>query len=280
MQNIHTHTWDTDLHFRPETIKESDISRGYPLDLTVDYDTFMKDMEPYEKVAVFGLKGRLTGYWVPDEYVAQFVARNPKKLFGFAACDPTQPDYFEELCHGIESLGLVGVKMGVMYAGHDPRDPNCHKVYAYCQKQGIPILFHTGTTFNRLAPLGVTRPWLWDEIAIQYPELRMVLAHISHPFCEECLVVIRKHPHVYADISALYYRPWQFYNALIAAQEYKVTHKLLFGTDYPFTDSIGSIEGLKNVNHITGKSGLPEVTAETIQGILDRDAFGLLGIKS
>ena len=55
------------------------------------------------------------------------------------------------------------------------------------------------TTFNRAAPLGYTRPWLWDEVAIRYPELHMVLAHVGHPFSEECLVVIRKHPHVYAD---------------------------------------------------------------------------------
>ena len=280
MQNIHTHTWDAALHFRPETVRETDLSRGYPLDLTVGYDAFVRDMEPYDKVVVFGLKGRLTGYWVPDEYVAQFVARNPQKLYGFAACDPTQGGYLEELRYAIETLGLVGVKMGVMYAGHDPRDPRCHPVYAYCQERGLPVLFHTGTTFNRLAPLAATRPWLWDEIAIQYPELRMVLAHISHPYCEECLVVIRKHPHVYADISALYYRPWQFYNALIAAQEYKVTHKLLFGTDYPFTDTTASIGGLRTINRVTGSSGLPQVTSETIDGILDRDAFELLGIRS
>ncbi len=265
---------------QPETIKESDLSRGYPLDLTVEFDKFIQDMEPYDKIAVFGLKGRRTGYWVPDEYVAQFVAKMPSKLYGFAACDPTQDGYMDELCYGIEKLGLVGLKMGVMYAGHDPRDVRCKPVYAYCQERGLPILFHTGTTFNRLAPLAYTRPWLWDEIAIEYPELRMVLAHISHPFCEECLVVIRKHPHVYADISALYYRPWQFYNALIAAQEYRVTHKLLFGTDYPFTTSQASIDGLRNVNHVTGNSGLPQVSQSVIDDIFERDSFSLLGIKT
>ena len=124
--------------------------------------------------------------------------------------------------------------MGPMYAGFDPRDERCAPVYRFCQDRGLPILFHAGTTFIRVAPLGFTRPWLFDEVAIAYPELRMVLAHVGHPFGEECLVVIRKHPHVYADISALYYRPWQFYTMLIAAQEYHVTHKLLFGTDYPF----------------------------------------------
>jgi predicted TIM-barrel fold metal-dependent hydrolase len=280
MQNIHSHTWNAALHMRSDTIKESDLSRGYPLDLTVEFDPFMHDMEPFDKVVVFGLKGRLTGFWVPDDYVAQFVARQPDKLYGFAACDPTQDGYMEELRYAIEDLGLVGLKMGTMYAGHDPRDPRCQPVYAYCQERGLPILFHTGTTFNRLAPLAVTRPWLWDEVAMQYPDLHMVLAHISHPFCEECLVVIRKHPHVYADISALYYRPWQFYNALIAAQEYRVTHKLLFGTDYPFAAGQASVDGLRNVNHIIGSSGLPTVSPSVIQDILERDSFALLGIKA
>lgn len=280
MQNIHAHTWDQNLHMTPNTVRETDISRGFPLNLTVQFDTFMEDMAPFERVAVFGLKARLTGYWVPDQYVADFVSRAPDKLVGFAACDPTQDHYMEELLHGIERLGLVGLKMGPMYAGFDPRDQRCDPVYHYCQERGIPILFHSGTTYNRVAPLRFTRPWLFDEVAISYPELRIVLAHVGHPFSEECLVVIRKHPHVYADISALYYRPWQFYNMLIAAQEYKVTHKLLFGTDYPFASGAESIDGLKTANAIVGTSGLPRVSDNAIEEILERDSFGILGIGS
>lgn len=278
MQNIHTHAWDQALHFAPELVRETDISRGTPLNLTVELEAFMRDMVPFEKVAVFGLKARLNGYWVPDQYVANFVAQAPEKLVGFASCDPTQEGHMEELRHGIESLRLVGVKMGPMYAGFDPRDPRCDPVYTYCQERGVPILFHSGTTYNRAAPLGFTRPWLFDEVAIRFRDLRMVLAHVGHPFCEECLVVTRKHPHVYADISALYYRPWQFYNMLIAAQEYRVTHKLLFGTDYPFATASESIAGLRQINHITGSSGLPRVSQQVIEEILVREAFDLLGI--
>jgi uncharacterized protein len=278
MQNIHSHAWDQSLHMAPETVRETDIARGFPLNLTVQFDQFMEDMAPFDRVAVFGLKARLTGYWVPDDYIAGFVAQAPDKLVGFAACDPTQPGYIEELEHATQYLGLEGVKMGPMYAGFDPRDRRCEPVYRYCQERGLPILFHSGTTYNRAAPLGLTRPWLFDEVAINYPELRMVLAHVGHPFSEECLVVIRKHPYVYADISALYYRPWQFYNMLIAAQEYRVTHKLLFGTDYPFAEGKESIEGLLNANHIIGESGLPKVSNDTVHQILNRDSFALLGI--
>lgn len=279
MQNIHTHSWDQALHFSPETVRETDLSRGYPLDLTVRFDAFMADMIPFERVVVFGLKGRLSGYWVPDDYIADFVAQAPEKLIGFAACDPTQPGAMDELIHATQDLGLRGLKMGPIYAGFDPRDARCDPIYAYCQRHGLPIMFHSGTTFNRVAPLGVSRPWLFDEVAIRYPELRIVLAHTGHPFCEECLVVIRKHPHVYADISALYYRPWQFYTMLIAAQEYRVTHKLLFGSDYPFAGAQESVEGLRQANAVTGNSGLPRVTDETIHGILERDALRLLGVS-
>ena len=279
MQNVHAHAWDQALHFRPETVREAELSRGRSLDLTVDPARFLEDMAPFDRVAVFGLKARLTGYWVPDEYVAQFVAQAPEKLVGFAGCDPTQPEHMEELKHAIERLKLRGVKMGPIYAGFDPRDHVCDPVYAYCQENGLPILFHTGTTFNSKAPLAYAHPGLLDDVAIRYPGLRMVLAHLGHPFCEECLVTIRKHPNVYADIAALYYRPWQFYNALIAAQEYKVTHKLLFGTDYPFAKQ-ESIPGLRNVNHIIGQSGLPRVSEQVIEEILGRDSLALLGISA
>ena len=280
MHNVHTHAWDAALHFQPETIRESDISRGYPLDLTTRLEPFLEDNSAFEKVIVFGLKARRTGYWVPDDYVAEFVSRAPEKLIGFACCDPTQPEHFDELTYAITRLKLRGVKMGPIYAGFDPRDPLCDPVYRYCQANGLPILFHTGTTFNHNAPLNFGRPWLFDEVAIRFPDLRLVLAHVGHPFSEECLVTIRKHPHAYADISALYYRPWQFYNTLIAAQEYRVTHKLLFGTDFPFAKGQESIQGLRQVNHIIGASGLPRVSEQVIDDILGRDALGLLGISA
>ena len=280
MQNIHTHTWDTALHFQPETIREADLSRGYPLDLSVRLEPFLEDMAPFEKVVVFGLKARRTGYWVPDAYVAEFVARAPEKLIGFACCDPTQPEHLDELIYGIETLKLRGVKMGPIYAGFDPRDALCDPVYRYCQERGLPILFHTGTTYNHNAPLEYGRPWLFDGVAMRYPGLKMVLAHTGHPFSEECLAVIRKHPNLFADISALYYRPWQFYNTLIAAQEYKVTHKLLFGSDYPFAKGQESIEGLRTINQVTGSSGLPRVDPAVIEELLTRDALTLLGINT
>jgi hypothetical protein len=279
VQNVHAHVWDQSEHFAEQTVRESELSRGRPLDLTVRPDALLEEMAPFERVVVFGLKARLTGYWVPDEFVAGFVGRAPDRLVGFASCDPTQPGHMEELAKAREELGLKGLKLGPIYAGFDPRDARCGPVYEYCQRHGMPIIAHTGTTFNREAPLAFGRPWLWDEVAVRHPELRIVLAHLGHPFGGECISVIRKHAHVYADVAALHYRPWQFYNTMMLAQEYGVMHKLLFGTDYPFAGSAESLEGVRGVNRVVADSGLPRVSAEAIEGILERDALALLGVR-
>jgi predicted TIM-barrel fold metal-dependent hydrolase len=135
------------------------------------------------------------------------------------------------------------------------------------------LTLHMGTTFAHNSPLELGRAIHVDPIAQKYPDLKIILAHMGHPWYEECVVVIRKNPNVYAEVSALFYRPWQYYNILITAQEYLVTDKIFFGTDYPFTTLEESISGLKNVNQLVEGSNLPRVADETIDRILYSSPF-------
>jgi predicted TIM-barrel fold metal-dependent hydrolase len=175
---------------------------------------------------------------------------------------------------------LRGVKLAPVYQNVDPMDHRLQPVYAYCQQHGLPIMFHQGTTFPRRAPLKFARPIQLEDVALRYPDLRMVIAHMGHPWMEETVVLIRKQPHVFADVSALYYRPWQFYNALMAAVEYGAAHKLLFGSDYPFTTPADSAAALRQVNHVTGVSGLPRIPERVIEDLIARDTFKLLGLDA
>ena len=95
----------------------------------------------------------------------------------------------------------------------------------------------------REAPLRYAHPLLMDEIAIRFPELRVVMAHMGHPWQRETIVTIRKHPHVYADVSALFYRPWSFYEGLRLATEWGALDKLLFGSDFPIATPGGDGRG-------------------------------------
>jgi hypothetical protein len=96
---------------------------------------------------------------------------------------------------------------------------------------------------------------------------------MGHPWYEECVVVARKQPNVYCEVSALSYRPWQYYNILMCAQEYKITDKVFFGTDFPFARVDESVDGLVGINAQLEGTKLPRVSDETIDRILGSNPF-------
>jgi predicted TIM-barrel fold metal-dependent hydrolase len=115
-------------------------------------------------------------------------------------------------------------------------------------------------------------------VALKHPGLKIILAHLGHPYEGECLVTIRKHDNVFADVSALHYRPWQLYNSLMLAQEYGVWHKLLFGTDFPFTTVNASIDGIRKLNDMLEGTQLPRLDVSQIEAMIHRDSLQLLGL--
>lgn len=106
----------------------------------------------------------------------------------------------------------------------------------------------------------------------------MILAHLGHPWEGECIAVIRKHPNLYADISALHYRPFQLYQSLMLVQEYGVWNKILFGTDYPFTTVKASVNGLRTLNQMLEGTQLPRLNTEAVESMINRDSLALLGL--
>jgi predicted TIM-barrel fold metal-dependent hydrolase len=212
-----------------------------------------------------------------NDATAEFVADAPDRRIGFMSVNPLHDDVFEEV-ERCRSLGLVGVKLGPNYQNFDPLCPQARELYAYCQRAGLPILFHQGTSPIREAPLRYTHPLVMDDLALEFPELRVVMAHLGHPFVREAVAVVRKHPHVYADISSIYLRPWLCWEALTFATEWDVPHKLLFGSDYPIATSGEAMAGLRSVNDIVEGTKLPRVPEEHIEQIIHADALRALGL--
>jgi predicted TIM-barrel fold metal-dependent hydrolase len=140
------------------------------------------------------------------------------------------------------------------------------------------VLLHTGTTFISKAPLDCTLPRLLDDVAARFPEVRMVLAHLGHPYEGECVVTIRKHANLYADCSALHYRPFQLYHSLMLVQEYGVWDKVLFGSDYPFTTVDASIDGMRALNNMLEGTALPRLDMDAMERLFTRDSLSILGI--
>ena len=254
-------------------------AHGGPVDLSVRYDAYRASAPDDTVTVAFGGKARLSGLWVDDAEVASYVRTDPARLVGFLAVDPTQAGWEADLRYGHEELGLRGVKVMPMYAGFRPDDPAYDPLWSYAQRKGLPVLSHTGTTFVSAAPLEYALPRYFDGVAARFPELRLVLAHLGHPYEGECIAVIRKHPHVYADVSALHYRPWQLYHALMLVQEYGVWNKLLFGSDYPFTTVTASVAGLRRLAEVRPHAGLPGLDHDQIEALLQRESLRLLGLE-
>jgi predicted TIM-barrel fold metal-dependent hydrolase len=277
--DVHTH------FFRPET----DFGPGLRADLVrcgVDSATWgdvgdrhLETTRQADVAVVFGLQAQATGWNTPNDAVAAHVACAAERLLFFASVDPARSDCMEELARCHRDLGAVGVKLAPLYQNVHPCDQRCREVYRYCVRHGLPVLFHVGTSFVGGTLLDYSRPVYFDAVAVEFPELRMVLAHLGHPWEGETIAVIRRHPHVFADLSALYYRPWQFYNSMRLLVEYRAEHKVLFGSDFPFTTTGDSLKGVRQINAVLGQSGLPRIPLEVIEGIIHREALPLLGLK-
>ena len=277
--DVHSHVWEYPRHFRDDFRDQAKRARGGgELDLTVRYDDYRGSCTCDTKTIVFGGKAKLSGIWVDDDFVAEYARRHAGTMIGFLSLDPTQAGWEAELRHGHRQLGLKGIKLMPMYAGFRPDDRSLDPLWSYATDHRLPVLLHTGTTFVRQAPLECTLPRHLDAVAIRFPDVKIIMAHLGHPYEGECVAVIRKHPNVYADVSALHYRPFQLYHSLMLVQEYGVWGKLLFGSDYPFTTVNASIDGLRKLNTMLEGTALPRLDEQQIEGLIHRDSLPLLGL--
>lgn len=278
--DVHSHAWEYPAHFTDDFRQQARRARaGVEVDLTVRYEDYRATAPAETKTIVFGGKAKLSGMWVDDRYIAAYVAAHADTLIGFLSVDPTQEGWERELKQGHQELGLRGIKLLSMYAGFRPDDARLDPLWRYATEHRLPVLLHTGTTFIAQAPLECTLPRHLDAVAIRFPEVKIIMAHLGHPYEGECVVTARKHPNVYADISALHYRPFQLYQSLMLVQEYGVWDKILFGTDYPFTTVNASIAGLRKLNDMTAGTGLPRLNEQAIETMIQRDTLTLLNLN-
>ncbi|HBJ36265.1 MAG TPA: amidohydrolase [Planctomycetaceae bacterium] len=279
--DVHSHYFRYPDHFNDNFRDQAKRARaGVEVDLTVRYEEYRATCpDDVTTTIVFGGKARLSGLWVEDQIVADYVALHPDRLIGFMALDPTQDGWQDEMHDGHQRLGLRGIKLMPMYAGFFPYDERLDPLWQYATKHQLPVLLHTGTTFVSQAPLEYTLPRHIDVVARRFPDVKIIMAHLGHPYEGECIAVIRKHDNVYADISALHYRPFQFYHSLMLVQEYGVWHKLLFGTDYPFTTVNATLQTLDQLSDMFAVSSAGRLDPEAIQKMVHRDALGLLGLS-
>jgi predicted TIM-barrel fold metal-dependent hydrolase len=221
-----------------------------------------------DKVVVFAIDAPFSGIRGDQQVVADFARQHADRFQGWCSVDPNDPQCVEKLTHYVRDLGLRGLKLGPIYQNFDPSDPKHLPLFKQAEKLDIPINWHQGTSFVRTGPLKYSNPILLEDIAVACPDLRMSISHMGHPWESDCVVLIRKHPNLFANTSALHYRPWRHYQAFMTALEYGVEHKLIFGSDFPSATPEQAIAGLWKVNDIVEGTKFPTFPREAIHRII------------
>lgn len=269
--DCHTQVWDNSSQMAALAVPEEGRA------LLADTARHLHAVDPVDHAFVLGFKSRYLSAEISNEFVADYVNRYATKMIGFAGIDPTDPTCLDDVKRAHEDLQLKGVVLAPAMQNFHPFDTQALSIYDECVRRGLPVVFEQNHR-SPSAKLEFSRPLLIDEVAREFPDLRIMITHLGYPWVEEAVAVLGKHQHVYADVAVLLRRPWLAYRSLLAAYEYGVLDKLLFGSDFPYRSPATCIEALYTINQVSYGTNLVTIPREQLRGIVERDALSLLGI--
>lgn len=172
---------------------------------------------------------------VPYEEVAQVCRAHPERYLGLAGIDPYRGmQQLAELEYAVRELGFVGAHLYPHWMELPPDHRKYYPVYAKCCELDIPIMMQVGQNLvysrsRRLPSVG--RPICLDQVAIDFPELRLIGIHIGVPWTDEMIAMAWKHENVFIGTDA--YAPKHWPPAFVHYMNTYGRDKVLFGTDWP-----------------------------------------------
>ncbi|MEX2325580.1 MAG: amidohydrolase family protein [Gemmatimonadaceae bacterium] len=173
--------------------------------------------------------------WRINEHAARYCAADPARLLPIGGVHPrvtTDP------AGDVDALIEMGMHMLKLHPNHQQMTANAYtdglealgKIYSRCEARGLPVLIHTGTSIFPRARNRFGNPLEVDDVAVDFPDLQIVLAHGGRPFyMGEAFFVLRRHKNVWFDLSGIPPKALLEYFPKLAELE----HKLLWGTDWP-----------------------------------------------
>ena len=174
-----------------------------------------------------------------NEEVAETAAANSDILIPFASIDPAKGKVgAREARRLVRDFGIRGFKFHPTMQGFYPNDRSAYVLYEAIAESGLPALFHTGQTGvgsgmpgGNGMRLKYSNPMYIDDVAVDFPDMPIILAHPSFPWQEEALAVAQHKPNVYIDLSG--WSPKYFPPILVKYANSVLKHKVLFGSDWP-----------------------------------------------
>jgi predicted TIM-barrel fold metal-dependent hydrolase len=175
---------------------------------------------------------------VPNEEIAAGAAANADVLIPFASVDPHRPNAAEEVRRLVREHEVRGFKFHPNIQAFFPNDRAFYPVYEAIAEAGVPALFHTGHSgIGTGLPGGggirlkYSNPMYVDDVAVDFPTLKIVLAHPSFPWQDEAISVALHKQQVYIDLSG--WSPKYFPPQLVRYANTQLRDRVLFGSDFP-----------------------------------------------
>ncbi len=241
--DVHTHAWKSALAVS-EKLTESQEAMGRYFRYEAQHQTVPEMAEMYRKLkmafvvfTVDAAKG--ASRKITNEEIAELAHKHSDVAIPFASINPHRgAKGVAQARRLIKDYGVRGFKFHPSVQEFMPNDRMAYPLYEAIAEAKLPALFHTGQTgvgAGTRAGGGIrlkySNPMLLDDVAVDFPEMPIVLAHPSFPWQEEALSVATHKPQVYIDLSG--WSPKYFPPILVQYANTLLKEKILFGSDYP-----------------------------------------------
>jgi hypothetical protein len=256
----HWHPW---VH---ELLKKGDPAQYERLDELMtpeNLEAFLQG-QGIDRAVVLADNSPITTGVVTNEFVAEF-CKGHRFFIPFCSIHPFEDDLVKDTIRCVGGLGFKGIKMYPTYQHFYPNDERIYPLYETAERLDVPIMFHTGSSVFKGSRLKFGEPKLLDDIAVDFPDLRIVMAHSGRgAWYAQAVLLANLHKNVYMEVSGL---PPQNLQRYFPDLE-KIADKVIFGSDWPtISDIKGNIETIKDL-------GLP---ARAVKAILGGNALKVLG---
>lgn len=138
---------------------------------------------------------------------------------------------------------IIGLKLYPGYEAFYVHDPRMRVIYELAAEFGVPVMIHTGDTFDPEGKVRYAHPLEVDEVAVEFRDVNFVICHLGNPWITDAMEVIYKNENVVADISGFTVKHFQerFERYMLAQLGEAIAfagdpHSILFGTDWPICD--------------------------------------------
>ncbi len=209
-----------------------------------------------------------------NDTLSTVLEEHPSRFVGVGCVDIGNPSPTELVRQTLRAAdrGLLGVSFQPAFFGHDIDSRHLYPLYSRAEELGLVVAVHTGITYSRMHPLRHERPELLDQVACDFPDLRLIACHAGWPWATEFAAVARRHPTVFLEFGGLapkyVARSGTGWDAMFAMMPNVLSQQVLYGSDWPVMQPSRALAEWR-------ASGLPERALEALFAGNARRLFGL-----